>query len=378
MKGRLQLLRTYPEVAVALSWVVVSRATLWLIGLVSREVLQPFLPQQEPGAPFTENPFLAVWGHWDTRWYLDIARRGYSPERLPYTGEANYAFFPLYPLLMRALGPVVGDVYLAGIVVSNLYLVAAAVLLYRLARLDGDELAAERSVKYLVLLPTAFVFSAVLTEALFVALSVAAFLQARRDRWWAAGVLGGLAALTRPNGVLLVLPLAWMCFAGAEGRTRWASRVAALSLVPLGLGMFCFYNWLLTGDLLAFVRVQQAWLRAPANPVEVLLGGVSSPVPQLRVGAWFAVAVLVLSFAFARTLGFPYFLVCLSAVLLPLGGGWVSLFGQARYVLSAWPLALLLARLGSRADTDALLTASLALLQGFLMVFWSNGSRMVI
>ncbi|MDR7610786.1 MAG: mannosyltransferase family protein, partial [Armatimonadota bacterium] len=192
MKGRLQLLRTYPEVAVALSWVVVSRATLWLIGLVSREVLQPFLPQQEPGAPFTENPFLAVWGHWDTRWYLDIARRGYSPERLPYTGEANYAFFPLYPLLMRALGPVVGDVYLAGIVVSNLSLVAAAVLLYRLARLDGDELAAERSVKYLVLLPTAFVFSAVLTEALFVALSVAAFLQARRDRWWAAGALGGL------------------------------------------------------------------------------------------------------------------------------------------------------------------------------------------
>lgn len=62
MKGRLQLLRTYPEVAVALSWVVVSRATLWLIGLVSREVLQPFLPQQEPGAPFTENPFLAVCG----------------------------------------------------------------------------------------------------------------------------------------------------------------------------------------------------------------------------------------------------------------------------------------------------------------------------
>lgn len=268
--------------------------------------------------------------------------------------------------------------YLAGIVVSNLSLVAAAVLLYRLARLDGDELAAERSVKYLVLLPTAFVFSAVLTEALFVALSVAAFLQARRDRWWAAGVLGGLAALTRPNGVLLVLPLAWICFAGAEGRTRWASRVAALGLVPLGLGMFCFYNWLLTGDPFAFVRVQQAWLRAPANPVEVLLGGVSSPVPQLRVGAWFAVAVLVLSFAFARTLGFPYFLVCLSAVLLPLGGGWVSLFSQARYVLSAWPLALLLARLGSRADTDALLTASLALLQGFLMVFWSNGSRMVM
>jgi len=153
-----------------------------------------------------------------------------------------------------------------------------------------------------------------------------------------------------------VLPLAWICFAGPQGRARWASRLVALSLVPPGLGVFSFYNWLLTGDPLAFVRVQQAWLKAPANPMEVLLRGASSAVPQLRVGAWFTVVVLVLSVAFARTLGFPYFLVCLSAVLLPLSGGWLALFSQARYVASAWPLALLLARLGSRADVDALLT----------------------
>jgi|GEM_PF-5978401 len=63
MKDRLQLLCAHPEVSFAVSWLLVTRVILWLIGLISREILQPFLPQQEPGAPFTENPFLAVWGH---------------------------------------------------------------------------------------------------------------------------------------------------------------------------------------------------------------------------------------------------------------------------------------------------------------------------
>ena len=76
---------------------------------------------------------------------------------LPHTGEADYALFPLYPLLIRALGAVLGAVYLAGIAISNASLVRAAVLLYRLARLDRDAAAAERSVKHLLLLLTAFV-----------------------------------------------------------------------------------------------------------------------------------------------------------------------------------------------------------------------------
>ena len=67
MKGHLQGLRAHPEIAVALSWLLATRATLWLVGLISREILQPFLPHQELGAPFTADPYLAVWGHWDTR-----------------------------------------------------------------------------------------------------------------------------------------------------------------------------------------------------------------------------------------------------------------------------------------------------------------------
>ncbi len=371
-------IHAYPEIAATLTWLLATRAVLWLIGLLSREILQPFLPLQEPGAPFTSDPYLAVWGHWDTRWYLDIARRGYSPDLLPHTGEANYAFFPLYPLLMRVLGWVVGDVYLAGLLISNVSLGTAMLLLYRLVRLDAEAAVAERSVKYLILLPTAFLFSGVLTEALFVALNVAAFYAARQNRWWTAGVLGGLAALTRSNGALLVFPLAWMCFADAERRKRWPVHLAALSLVPAGTALFALYTWMLVGDPLAFVHVQRAWHKMLANPVEVLGWGLRASTPQLRVGAWFGLFTLALSFGFCRVLGFPYFLVCVSAVLLPLSTGWPALFSMTRFVLCAWPVAILFARLTRDHTLDVALTACLALLQGFFMVFWSNGSRMVM
>ncbi len=366
------------EVVLAAAWVVATRAVLWLIGYWSREALQPFLPRQEPGAPFTTNPYLAVWGHWDTRWYLDVARRWYSPEALPETGEANYAFFPLYPLVMRVLGMVVGDVYVAGMVISNLALVVAATLMYRLVRMEADTSAAERSLKYFLLFPTAFVLSGVLTEALFVALSVAAFYEARRDRWWTAGVYGGLAALTRPNGIVLLLPLLWLCLADAERWKRWPRYVAALLLVPGGTAVFAMYNWWLVGDPLAFVHVQVAWGKTLSNPMDVLVRGLTAPTLQLRFGAWFALGVMILTFGLCRVLGLAYLVLCLLAVLLPLASGWTGLFIVARLGLSAWPLAAAVGRVVRSGSGDAIVTVCLALLQGFLMVFWSNGSRMVM
>lgn len=366
------------DVVAALEWMVATRAVLWLVGWLARSILQPFLPIQEPGAPFTDNQALAVWGHWDTRWYLDIARRGYSRELVPETGEANYAFFPLYPLLVAALGRVLGDLYLAGLVISNLALLAAAILLYRLAAEEHGRDVAERSVAYLFLLPTAFVFSGVLTESLFTALNVAAFYAARKGKWGWAGAWGGLAALTRPNGVLLVLPLAWLCFTDRASRQRWPRYLAALALIPAGLLVFAGYLWIVVGDPLAWLRIQRAWYKTLANPMEVILWGFGAPTLQLRVGAWFSLAFLAACFALSRLLGLAYVLVCVLAIVAPLASGWPALYSILRYASTAWPLVIGLAQLRSSPTGHALLMASLGLLQGFLMVFWSNGSRMVM
>lgn len=358
-------------------WFAATRGVLWIIGFVSRESLGRFLPAQGPGGPFTDNRWLAVWGHWDTRWYVDIAVRGYSAERLPGTAEANYAFFPLYPMAMRLLTHVTGDAFISGFLISNVALLLGMAWFYRLVCDEHGAEVGRRAVRYLFLFPTAFVFSAVLTESTLLLLSVGAFHSAARRRWWLAGLLGGLSALTRPTGILLCAPLAWIALANGEQGQRLLGRVLPLGLLPAAVAGFAGYNWHLTGDPLAFVHVQQAWGKTLSNPIGVILRGLESPGIPVRVGAIFAVATLALSLALSPVLGMPYLLMCVLTVLGPLTTGGAALHGVGRYALGAWPLAVGLAKLlGPK--TDPLVTATLALLQGFLMVFWSNGSRMVI
>ena|SRR5687767_9786274 len=49
--------------------------------------------------PFQQSKFVEIFAAWDSGWYFDIARRGYywNPD-----GQSSIAFFPLYPMLIRA------------------------------------------------------------------------------------------------------------------------------------------------------------------------------------------------------------------------------------------------------------------------------------
>ena len=54
---------------------------------------------------------------WDASWYLVIARYGYRPELGRYTSSRT-AFFPLYPLGLRALSVLGSPPVLAGVLLS--------------------------------------------------------------------------------------------------------------------------------------------------------------------------------------------------------------------------------------------------------------------
>src|SRR5512134_149383 len=78
-----------------------------------------------------DHVLLDVFGsRWDSGFYLDIATQGYQFEgvRLP-----SVAFFPLLPLLIRAVTPLVGDPLAAGVLIANAALLGASMLIYRLA-----------------------------------------------------------------------------------------------------------------------------------------------------------------------------------------------------------------------------------------------------
>ncbi|WP_433082103.1 mannosyltransferase family protein [Dactylosporangium sp. CA-052675] len=143
---------------------------------------------------------------WDSKWFVAIAEHGYQP-----TPDASpAAFFPLYPLLIRAFTPLcLGRAWVAALLVANGALLAALVLLYRLTDLELGRAAAARATFYLVAFPTGFFLSAAYNEGLFLALMLATVYCLRRRLWWSAGALGALAATTRSAGILLAAAFAF-------------------------------------------------------------------------------------------------------------------------------------------------------------------------
>lgn len=326
-----------------------TRAALLLVGLLSLQLLPSAgnlmagnLRYHAPARPVEE-----IWARWDSEWYLLIADRGYSGSRQVlrrydrYRDEDAAGFFPLYPLLIRSVGGLTGDPIAAGLLVSNLCLIGAAWFLTRLAREDhGDE--AARWVPWLLFaFPTGLFLSAVYAESLFLMLAMGTVWQARRGRWWVAGTLGGLAALARPLGFLLVIPIGWELL---RRRERDLLRWAPLGLVPLGTAGFLWFCQGAYGDFLAPLHRQVRWRGAGSGPWHAFVRFFEDP--QLHgahhsavelAAALLVVAALPLMFRFLRPGDAVY---ATAAALAPLCS---SLWSYGRLSLAVYPLFLLLA-----------------------------------
>jgi membrane protein CcdC involved in cytochrome C biogenesis len=178
---------------------------------------------------------LAVWQRFDTNWYLKIAQRGYSAD------DGSAVYFPLYPMLIRVVGLMVRDDLLAAIIVANLALIGALVLLYRLSVDVSDEPATRRTIVYLLLFPAGFFLFAAYTESLFLFCTLGAFFFARQNRWYVATLLAVLAALTRLQGVLLIVPLAWLWWQ-RRGVQKSPFTFYVLFLIPLATLIFLSFT----------------------------------------------------------------------------------------------------------------------------------------
>jgi hypothetical protein len=311
----------------------------------------------------------APFARWDSVWYLAIADGGY--------GDAQRAaFFPLYPLVVRLGGALVGSPLVAGVLASTALLAVALVLLHRLVALDHGRAVARNAVLVTALSPMSFFFSAVYSESLFLCLSVGAVYAARRERWARAGALGALAAATRSAGVLLLVPLL-ILYLWDTGTLRRRPRmpradVLWLGLVPLGLVAYCAYLALAGHDALAPFRAQEVWFRSFAGPfagawdgvvagaqgARQLLSGSRDPVFFHEAGgdpflaarhnieslAWL-VLIVPAAIAALRRLPAAYGAYLVAALALPLSYpvGPQPLMSLPRFAAVLFPLAIWLA-----------------------------------
>jgi hypothetical protein len=318
--------------------------------------------------------------YWDSLHFTRIAELGYLP---PGLDCCDQAYFPGYPLLMRALSPATGgDVAVAGIVISLVAGAVAAVMLQRLGRLAGGATVGATAALYLSVAPYGIFLSAVYSEALFLACALGAWWAGVTRRWWVAGLLAGAAAAVRINGLFLAAALGVMYALQmrAEGRRRPDGDAVAL-LVPIAVtGAYVAYLHQLTGSWNAWQEAQaRGWQRTTAWPWEGLFAGwnaaVSAGSPQLLVSRWAdllaVVAGLLLVAVLVRLRRWP------EAVYLGLSVGVLvcstMLTSAARYALLWFPGYLLLAHLTARPGwrwlRHAVVVACVPLLAAFALSF---------
>ena len=314
------------------------------------------------------NP-ISLHARWDSVWLIELAKHGYHLE--PETPLSNLNFLPLYPILMRALAPfTAGNYIMAGWMASLLCLAGALAIFYRLLREFHPEVDPHQAIFYLLIFPSSFTLNAVYTESLFLLLSLLTFYHALKGRFTLAGIFGFLAALTRINGILLLLPLVWEYFR-RHGRSGLRQRsFLSIFLVPFGTFLFFFHHYLRFGDFLIYLRIQKEFGRAlfqvnhehfvfSSHPA---VANFTFDVIFLFFGVWSTWLV------FKRGWN-SYGLYLLASLLLIVATG--TLAGMGRYCVVLFPFFIALATIESR-QFERVYTVGSVLLLGLNITLYVN------
>lgn len=318
--------------------------------------------------------FVRIWDRWDVGLYTKVARYGYFSDAYPDNTEP---FFPGMPFAMRVVHLVVPDWVLAGMVVSFVAGAVACVALWRLAADEGGAGAGDRAVLYLVLFPYAVFLFAAYSEALFLAFGVTAWLAARRDRWWLAGLLAAGATATRLTGLCLAAGLAVEYLVRRRGRPRWDVFALAIPAVPVAAYMTFLHSH--TGHWDSYSRAQaEHWGRRTVSPLDAFSNmwrlARNPDQPAAFLWSWRAEilavllgAVLTVGLLYARRFGEATF-VGTNTALLSVSSFYAS---GVRAAMVWFPLYLLLARLSVRRDWlhGAIVWLSAPLMAAFVVTF---------
>ncbi|WP_446361862.1 mannosyltransferase family protein [Coleofasciculus chthonoplastes] len=234
---------------------VIFATVMWLLSrmviAIAMLVIAPLLPAPPGGIQPTVS--WDVFSAWDSYFYQAITLSGYD-----YVNDGqghNVAFFPLFPLFVRAVMSGGLPFNVAGTVVNNLAFWGALTLLYAWVQESHGQKVARWTTAVLAWCPFSLFGTVIYTEGLFLLLSTAALRAYDRKHYGWSGLWGGLASATRLPGIAL---------SGAFWLVAWREKRPAIAYLPSlatawGLGLYSLYCGIRFGDMLAFLRVQQAW-----------------------------------------------------------------------------------------------------------------------
>lgn len=316
---------------------------------------------------------------WDGQWYLEIAAHGYggvNPTMVDGHGHRSWetplAFFPGYPVLVRAFAMLPGfSVAWAGVTVS---LVAGVIGAYALARLGravgGTERVGLLFVALFAASPMSVVLSMAYSEALFCALSAWALVGVLERRWLLAGLCCAGAGLIRPTALALVVVVAVAAVVAMRRERDGLGPRAALLLAPAG--MLGYIGWVasVTGRLTGYFALQaHGWSSQFDFGLATLrfaiqaLSRDSSVLEVLTV--WISlISLVLLVLCFRARMPWPLIAFAAAVLILDLGSNGL-MYSKVRLLLPAFPLLLPVATgLAKRRTTTAVCTLALVVFFG--------------
>jgi Mannosyltransferase (PIG-V) len=269
----------------------------------------------------------------DALWYARIVQHGYT---FSTRNLSSVAFYPLYPLLVKSLSLVTGNVFVAGMIASTACLFAAIPLFHAWMQQRGLGHRTPVALLCLLFFPWSLFYAAMYSESLYLLLAVGTFLWYERAQWRLAAACTFLLALDRPTGVLIVPALGVLFYGMSERR---CAALLPLATGIAGVGILALIQWI------AFSSPVASWQAATVPPwsrglhqalLDVTLHA-RYGFPSWYVGFMLAVGLIVLAAVpmVNRRLGPAYALYAALTVILPAASGLVSL---ERYVITDFPV----------------------------------------
>jgi len=329
----------------------------------------------QPGSPVTAC-------RWDCLWYQTIVTSGYhlEPRFHPNGDAANWAFFPLFPLIAKGIYALTGIPAGGALILSSkifLFISIATFIGYcepslgkKNSRLAGAVLAFS---------PYAIYAHAGYTESLFFFLTTLAFWLLERGNWIGAGLAGGLLSATRVTGIGFCLSYASRALSSIKSEkpiNRKLNILLGMALIPSGLALFMIYLHSHMGDALAFSHVNLAWGRTLSNPLATLFSFLQLEKADLFF-ALTAVAGLLSAVWLALKRRYDLAAFMATAVIIPLASG--VLWAMPRYVFWQMPFVLAVTEVISlRREYQFLYLLFAASLGTIVTMAWFRGNFFVV
>lgn len=222
----------------------------------------------ESGTSFRFDTFLDHWYQWDASNYIRIATGGYR-YHLENGEPTTLVFFPLYSILIRGCFVIIRDYRISAMIVSTLCYIGGVCYLFGFVSEEYGTSVGAKTVLYLSIFPFSFFFGGMMPESCFLLTSCAFFYYMRRHRWGMVALFGYLSALSRIQGILLLIPagIEWLLHYQPIGmlvkRKYKEFTRSLLILLPicsglLGLITYLMINNQVAGNPFKFLELQES------------------------------------------------------------------------------------------------------------------------